>query len=226
MATPEEKAKQKRLGGIVGQFKNAGFTLKSDAGDLKLLQDFTYELRQRDRIGIVGPNGVGKSTFLKIMTGQLPLETGTMRIGDTAKIGYYEQQGLKLTAEQERMPVLKFVQEECEKASGKSYSGDVAPKMVVSIEDPSTMGRRNRGKDPSVSVEIVSGGGDSSAFSEREAMSLLQRFQFPSKRWYDRVGQLSGGERRRLQLLQILATKPNVLLLDEVHTSSIIYNIY
>lgn len=46
-------------------------------------------------------------------------------------------------------------------------------------------------------------------------MSLLTRFQFPSKRWYDRVGQLSGGERRRLQLLQILAAKPNVLLLDE-----------
>lgn len=44
---------------------------------------------------------------------------------------------------------------------------------------------------------------------------MLTRFQFPSKRWYDRVGQLSGGERRRLQLLQILARRPNVLLLDE-----------
>ena len=46
-------------------------------------------------------------------------------------------------------------------------------------------------------------------------MSLLTRFQFPSKRWFDRVGQLSGGERRRLQLLQILARRPNVLILDE-----------
>lgn len=79
------------------------------------------------------------------------------------------------------------------------------------------MGRRNRlaGKEASVEVSVVSGGGQSSAFSERDAMALLSRFQFPSKRWYDRIGQLSGGERRRLQLLQILASKPNVLLLDE-----------
>jgi ATP-binding cassette subfamily F protein uup len=46
-------------------------------------------------------------------------------------------------------------------------------------------------------------------------MALLTRFQFPSNRWYDKLGQLSGGERRRLQLLQILAARPNVLLLDE-----------
>ena len=64
-------------------------------------------------------------------------------------------------------------------------------------------------------VQIVNTVSDTSAFSEREAMSLLNRFNFNSKRWYDRVGQLSGGERRRLQLLQVLAAKPNVLLLDE-----------
>ena len=53
-------------------------------------------------------------------------------------------------------------------------------------------------------------------------MSLLSRFQFPSKRWYDRVDRLSGGERRRLQLLQVLAKQPNVLILDEpVRRSSV-----
>ena len=53
------------------------------------------------------------------------------------------------------------------------------------------------------------------AVSEQDARNLLQRFQFPTKRWFDRVGVLSGGERRRLQLLQILAKRPNVLIFDE-----------
>ena len=69
-------------------------------------------------------------------------------------------------------------------------------------------------------LEIVTisedvGGRGTAAVSEKEAMNLLSRFGFPSKRWYDRVGKLSGGERRRLQLLQVLARRPNVLILDE-----------
>ena len=176
LATPEEKAKQKRLGGIIAQFRGAKYILKPsthnptdnnnnnnneelyeedgisnmDSNQSKvLLNDFTYDFRQRDRIGIVGPNGVGKSTFLKILTGQLTLDTGFVRIGDTVKIGYYDQSGLKLTTEQERMPVLKFVQEECEKSSvqdksGSVVSGDSQPKIAISVEDPSTMGRRKK----------------------------------------------------------------------------------
>lgn len=158
LASPEEKAKQKRLGGVVAKFRNAGkyyfvynkyvliiihsyckykslyirlvsncilcisihigFTLKNEetGGSLRLLQDFTYDFRQRDRIGIVGPNGVGKSTFLKVLTGQLALESGTVEVGETVKIGWYDQIGLNLTPEQEKMPVLRFVQEECERA--------------------------------------------------------------------------------------------------------------
>ena len=58
-------------------------------------------------------------------------------------------------------------------------------------------------------------GGSSDAASEADARKFLQRFNFPSNRWYDRVGKLSGGERRRLQLLQILARRPNVIVLDE-----------
>ena len=50
-----------------------------------------YSFRQRDRIGVVGPNGVGKSTFLKVLTGSLELAAGSVRLGDTVRIGYYEQ---------------------------------------------------------------------------------------------------------------------------------------
>ena len=52
-----------------------------------------FSFRQRDRIGVVGPNGVGKSTFLKVLTGSLELAAGNVRLGETARIGYYEQVG-------------------------------------------------------------------------------------------------------------------------------------
>eukprot|EP01038_Epipyxis_sp_PR26KG_P007928 gene7928-10761_t len=214
-ASPEEKEKQKRLGGVVAEFRAARYLM----GDRTLLSDFTYNFRQRDRIGVVGPNGVGKSTFLKVLTGMLPLSSGTVRIGETVRVGYYEQTGLNITADQENQPVLRFVQEAVDKNTVAEKVGSVkAPTPVFKVEEGGNLGRRKMlaGKEAVTNVQLQeSSGSGSSAFSEREAMSLLSRFQFPSKRWYDRVGQLSGGERRRLQLLQILARNPNVLLLDE-----------
>ena len=208
LATAEEKETQKRLGGVVAEFRGAKYMM----GERVLLEDFSYSFRQRDRIAIVGNNGVGKSTFLKVLTGGLPLTDGTVRIGDTVTIGYYEQSGLVLTPEQERQPVLKFVQEAVEKAAPQEVAKAGIPKISVSENEVS--GRRNirAGKEGTVSAQVVDSISQSSAVSERDAMTLLTRFQFPSKRWYDRVGQLSGGERRRLQLLQVLAKAPNVLV--------------
>jgi ATP-binding cassette subfamily F protein uup len=100
LATPEEKERQKRLGGVVAEFRGAGYSL----GDRPLLKDFTYDFRQRDRIGVVGNNGVGKSTFLRVLMGELKLQEGSVKVGETVQIGYYEQKGLQLTPEQERMP--------------------------------------------------------------------------------------------------------------------------
>jgi ATP-binding cassette subfamily F protein uup len=215
LQTPEEKEKQKRLGGVVAEFKAARYLL----GERVLLEDFTYSFRQRDRVGIVGPNGGGKSSFLKMLTGTLPLAGGSVRIGETAVIGLYEQVGLNLTAEQEAMPVLRFIQEAVEKATGGMKVGQSNDGKIVIENSDAKLGRRKAlaGKEAGVTVAVVSEGsaGQGKAVSEREAMSLLTRFQFPSKRWYDRIGQLSGGERRRLQLLQVLAKAPNVLLLDE-----------
>ena len=92
--------------------------------------------------------------------------------------------------------------------------------MKVEVND--NLGRRKvlAGKEASTSIQVQDAVSTSNAVSERDAMALLTRFQFPSKRWYDRVGQMSGGERRRLQLLQVLAKAPNVLLLDEVSRRS------
>ena len=158
---------------------------------------------------------------MKVLTGQLPLLAGSVRLGDTVRVGYYEQTGLNITSDQEDSSILKFVQEAVERGmADRPAEGlkDVDPQFVV--ESAGNMGRRKSlaGKEAGVSVQISTSSSSSAqtaGFSEREAMSLLKRFQFSSKRWYDRVGQLSGGERRRLQLLQILAKSPNVLLLDE-----------
>ena len=64
-------------------------------------------------------------------------------------------------------------------------------------------------------VARAPGGGKSGEADERAANGLLSQFLFPKARWGERIGQLSGGERRRLQLLQVLAKQPNFLLLDE-----------
>ena len=64
-------------------------------------------------------------------------------------------------------------------------------------------------------VSEAPGGGEDAAADKHAASALMTRFLFPRSRWYARAEKLSGGERRRLQMLQVLARQPNVLLLDE-----------
>jgi ATP-binding cassette subfamily F protein uup len=113
--------------------------------------------------------------------------------------------------------VLKFVQEAVEKSgAGKGEGpGKANTAMTVSVAEETGRRKRLAGKEGGVSVEVGEVQDKTLAVSEREAMTLLNRFQFPKQRLYDRVSQLSGGERRRLQLLQVLARNPNVLILDE-----------
>ena len=65
-------------------------------GDLKILDQFTYTFKKRDRVGIVGKNGVGKTTVLNMLTGTESIDAGKIVLGDTVVIGYYTQKGMKM----------------------------------------------------------------------------------------------------------------------------------
>ena len=134
-----------------------------------LIKDFSYTMKPGDRIGVIGPNGCGKTTLLDIITGRLRPDAGRVEPGQTVVIGYYDQEARKLNDEQR---VIDYVREAAEQ---------------VELADGSTI----------------------------NASQLLERFLFPAAVQYDLIARLSGGERRRLYLLRVLMSSPNVLLLDE-----------
>lgn len=134
-----------------------------------MIKDFTYHVVRHDRIGIVGPNGVGKSTFMNILDGTYEARRGTIGKGETVRIAHFKQE---LPEFDEDMRVLDYIRED------HSY-------MVL---------------------------GDGSTLS---AGQILERFLFTPELHGVPIRKLSGGERRRLYLLKLLMSAPNVLLLDE-----------
>jgi ATP-binding cassette subfamily F protein uup len=95
----------RRLGKKVLQARNLSKTFK----DRPLFQKVDFVLEPGDRIGIIGPNGVGKSTLLNILAGKLAPDTGTVEWGETVHLGYYDQQGGALD---ERLRVIDFIEQE------------------------------------------------------------------------------------------------------------------
>lgn len=142
-------------------------------GDRTLIKDFTYEFTGSDRIGIIGGNGAGKSTLMNIITGQLAPDEGTVEIGSTIHIGYFNQHSDELQAAlNENQRVMDYLKEEG---------------SFVTTSD---------GSQISVS-------------------QMLERFLFTGNQQYTPIHKLSGGEKRRLFLLRVLLSAPNVLILDE-----------
>ncbi len=138
-------------------------------GELKILEHFNHTFRRKERVGIVGPNGVGKSTFLNILIGETDLDSGRREVGQTTKFGYYTQEEQKFDPKTRVLDVVKEVADVIQLADG----------------------------------------------SQITASQLLNQFLFPPKMQFNVVGKLSGGERRRLQLLRVLMKNPNFLILDE-----------
>lgn len=136
--------------------------------DTRVIDHFSYNIQRDDRIGIVGKNGVGKSTLLNIVAEKLTPDEGSVEVGSTVKIGYFTQEGRELDS---GTRVHDFISE--------------------------------------IASEIKTQEGTFTA------TQMLERFLFTSELQYANIGKLSGGERRRLYLLSILITAPNILLLDE-----------
>ena len=150
-----------RLGDRVIECTGVGF--RYDGGPL-VLSGVDLVLGRRDRLGIVGANGTGKSTLLDLLAGRRRPTTGTLDVGPTVVAGYYDQTGIAL---------------------------DRAARVQDLVAGPH--------RSPGSLADVA----------------LMKRFWFAGELAYARVGTLSGGELRRLQLLLVLAGRPNVLLLDE-----------
>jgi ABC transport system ATP-binding/permease protein len=141
-------------------------------GDRKLISDFTYEFSPEDRIGIIGENGAGKSTLMDICIGRLAPDSGTVDIGSTIHIGYFDQHSEDLQeAGTEQLRAIDYIKEVGEYV--KTNDGQIS------------------------------------------ASQMLERFLFTPNQQYTPISKLSGGEKRRLFLLRVLMSMPNVLILDE-----------
>lgn len=137
-------------------------------GERRLIDDYNYIFLKNDRIGMIGPNGCGKTTLLKIINGIVEPDTGTVEMGQTIRVGYFSQENEYMD---DSMKVIDYVKE--------------AGEYIATSDGRIT------------------------------ASQMLERFLFEGAMQWSKIEKLSGGEKRRLYLLRILMTAPNVLILDE-----------
>lgn len=99
--------KGQRLGKKILEAHNVGKAF----GDLKIVEKFDYKFKKGERVGIVGPNGVGKSTFLNILTASLKPDTGKVVVGDNTVFGFYTQDGIQLKGDKRVIDVIRDIAE-------------------------------------------------------------------------------------------------------------------
>lgn len=91
-------------------------------GDLKILDNFYYNFSRYEKMGIVGKNGTGKSTFLKMLLGEVKPDSGTFDVGETVVFGYYSQDGLAFDEQMKVIDVVQDIAEEVDLGNGKKMS--------------------------------------------------------------------------------------------------------
>ena len=90
--------------------------------DVVILKDFYYNFSRFEKMGIVGNNGTGKSTFIKMLLGQMPVDDGRIVIGETVKFGYFSQEGLQFNEQQKVIDIVTAIAEYVDLGSGKKLS--------------------------------------------------------------------------------------------------------
>lgn len=115
---PQLTVKTERIGGKILEMYNV---TKSYDGE-KMLDDFSYVFKKGEKIGIVGPNGVGKSTFLNLMTERLRPDSGRIVVGQTIQFGFYTQEGMTARQDMRVIDIVKDVAERIELDNGKEMS--------------------------------------------------------------------------------------------------------
>ncbi|MCD8293547.1 MAG: ABC-F family ATP-binding cassette domain-containing protein [Prevotellaceae bacterium] len=91
-------------------------------GSLKILDDFSYTFARYEKMGVVGDNGTGKSTFVKLLTGALQPDSGSLDIGTTVRFGYYAQEGLEFDETMKVIDVVREIAEVINLSDGRSYT--------------------------------------------------------------------------------------------------------
>lgn len=114
----ELSVKVERIGSKIIEVKN----LQKAFGDKKILEPFSYTFIKGEKIGIVGPNGIGKSTFINMLQGIEPPDSGNVSVGDTIVFGYYSQKGIQVADDKRVIEVVKDIAEFIPLANGTSLS--------------------------------------------------------------------------------------------------------
>lgn len=115
---PQLTVKTERIGGKILEMYNV---TKSYDG-VKMVDDFSYVFKKGEKIGIVGPNGIGKSTFLNLLTEQLRPDSGRVIVGQTIQFGFYTQSGMTARPDIRVIDIVKEVAERIELDNGKEMS--------------------------------------------------------------------------------------------------------
>ena len=161
----ELDVKESRQGGKILEV----IKINKKYGTQPIVNEFSYVFKKNDRIGVVGKNGIGKSTFLDMLTGKLKPDSGEIWPGVTTKFGYFTQEAITLNPNHRVIEEVKAIAE------------------YITLGDGSQM----------------------------SASKFLETFLFPPEKQYNFIEKLSGGEKKRLQLMKLLITSPNFLILDE-----------
>jgi ATP-binding cassette subfamily F protein uup len=143
--------------------------VKKSYGDTNIINGFDYVFKTGEKVGLVGRNGTGKSTFLNLLTQQIEPDGGKVIVGETVVYGYYSQTGIPLKDGQRVIEAVREVAEYIPLKKGKTIT----------------------------------------------AAQMLERFLFPKHTHFNYIEKLSGGEKKRLQLLLLLMKNPNFMILDE-----------